>query len=233
MWNRSHGRRLAVALITGGAVIAAAPAAAQALTLTVNLPLATVTATVNGSGANVNAVVRLPNGTYCDETYTDTTPFVPWSDSNDYRLVPGGTFPSSGSGWSFAGGASTATTSNPYQLSGAAGAGQLVLPAGSSAISPFSCVDASQPTVRFMDSGAPNARLEVDAVFQESPTVAVTLPVGVLTPGSGWQPSPVLVDGQTVAGLLSGGTVPMALKFTATGATVKVSDAFVDPRMRY
>ena len=42
-----------------------------------------------------------------------------------------------------------------------------------------------------------------------------------------------MVDDQTLPGLLSGGTVPMALSFTATGATVKVSDAFVDPRMRY
>jgi hypothetical protein len=219
MLKASQGRRLATALIAIGAVGAGAPAAASA-------------SSSGLLGGTVQTVAELVSGTNCQQTYAETTPFSPWSDNNSYRLVPGGNFPATGSGWTLAGGASIAGSSDPNQLAGAAGAGELVLPAGSTAVSPYSCVDTSQPTIRFMDAGNPQARLTVDATFVEPVGLKITLPVGVVTPGSGWQPSPTLVDLQAVGGLLDGGAVPMALSFHASGGTVEVSDAFVDPRMR-
>jgi hypothetical protein len=224
MLNRSNGRRLVAALIASGAVGAGVPAAASASSLS----LAGITQSTTRTVAQ--PVVHLADGTSCQEAYTDTTPFSPWSDTHSYRLVPGGDFPSGGSGWTLSGAASIGPSSSSYQLSGAGDAGELVLPAGSTAVSPYSCVDTAQPTVRFMDAGDSNAQLTVNAVFEVPSGLHVTLPLGVLTPGSGWQPSPTLVDGQAIAGLLSGGAAPMALSFASTGGTVDVSDAFVDPR---
>jgi hypothetical protein len=222
MLNRSNGRRLMAALIASGAVGAGVPAAASASS----------SALAHMTVSTTRTVAQPVSGTSCQETYTDTTPFSPWSDTNSYRLVPGGDFPATGGGWTLSGAASIGPSSSSYQLSGAGSAGELVLPAGSSALSAYSCVDATQPTVRFMDAGDPNARLTVDAVFEESSGLHVTIALGVLTPGSDWQPSPTLVDGQPIAGLLSGGASPMALSFESSGGTVDVSDAFVDPRMR-
>jgi hypothetical protein len=213
-----RGRRLVTAIIASGVVGACAPAAASASSGLLGTTLQTVT--------------KVLSGTNCGQTYAETTPFSPWSDTNSYRLVPGGNFPTTGSGWSLAGGASIQPSSDPAQLAGAAGAGEVVLPAGSSAVSPYSCVDTAQPTIRFMDAGNPQARLIVDTTFVEPAGLQVTLPVGVVTPGASWQPSPTLFDLQTVGGLLDGGAVPMALSFHSSGGTVDVSDAFVDPRMR-
>jgi hypothetical protein len=218
MLKALQGRRLVAALIAGGALGACAPAAASA--------------SPGLLGTILQPVTKIVSGTNCGQTYAETTPFSPWSDSNSYRLVPGGSFPTTGSGWTLSGGASIGQSSDPDQLAGAAGAGEVVLPAGSSAVSPYSCVDTAQPTVRFMDAGNPQARLTVDATFVEPAGLQITLPVGVLAPGASWQPSPTLVDLQVVGGLLDGGAVPMALSFHASSGTVDVSDVFVDPRMR-
>ena len=40
----------------------------------------------------------------CDNA-TLTQPFLPWGDSNSYKLVPGGDFEGSMSGWTLSGGA--------------------------------------------------------------------------------------------------------------------------------
>ncbi|HEY3774074.1 MAG TPA: hypothetical protein VGL69_13825 [Solirubrobacteraceae bacterium] len=218
MLKASKGRHLVAALVASGAVGACAPAAASASSGLL--------------GTTLQTVSKVLSGTNCAQTYAETTPFSPWSDTNSYRLVPGGNFPTTGSGWSLAGGASIAPSSDPNQLAGAAGAGEVVLPSGSSAVSPYSCVDTGQPTIRFMDAGNPQARLIVDVTFVEPAGLQITLPVGVVAPGAKWQPSPTLVDLQVVGGLLQGGAVPMALSFQASGGTVDVSDAFVDPRMR-
>jgi len=222
MLKTTTRRHLLAALFASGAVAACAPAAASASSGLLGTTL----------GSTVQSVTQTVSGTNCAQTYAETTPFSPWADTNDYRLVPGGSFPMAGSGWTLAAGASIGQSSNPHQLAGAAGAGALVLTAGSTAVSPFSCVDTSQPTVRFMDAGNPQAQLTVNATFIEPAGLLITLPVGVVSPGASWQPSPALVDLQAVGGLLDGGAVPMALSFHASGGTVDVSDAFVDPRMR-
>ncbi len=218
MLKALQGRHLVAALIASGAVGVSAPAAADA--------------SQGLLGTTLQSVTQVVGGTSCAQTYAQTTPFSPWSDTNSYRLVPGGSFPTTGSGWTLAGGASIGQSSDPHQLAGATGAGELVLPAGGSAVSPYSCVDTTQPTIRFMDAGNTTARVTVDVTFVEPAGLVVTLPVGVITPSPSWQPSPTLVDLQVVGGLLDGGAVPMALSFHSSGGTVDVSDAFVDPRMR-
>jgi hypothetical protein len=240
MFSTITARRLLACATVTGALCAVAPGTASAgglsLGSTLNKTLATtltaVTGTVNGVASTATGLITLPNGTTCQDAYAVTTPFAPWSDLNSYRLVPGGSFSTSGTDWTLGGRASIQPGTSPYQLSGAPSNGELVVPAGGSAVSPYSCVDATQPTVRFMDAATGNALLTVSAVFEVSPGVTVSDVLGVVAPGGRWQPSPSLSSGQGLGGLLSGETtVPMALRFTASGGTVTVDDAFVDPRM--
>ena len=58
---------------------------------------------------------------------------------------------------------------------------------------------------------------------------AVAVPVGWVTPGAGWTPSPTFQNGAAIAGLLSGGTAQMAVRFTALSGTTQLDDVFVDP----
>ena len=69
-------------------------------------------------------------------------PFAPWGDSASYALVPGGDF-ESGS-WTLQGGAQRVAGSEPYAATGTLGSWSLSLPAGSSAESPQTCVDATR-----------------------------------------------------------------------------------------
>jgi hypothetical protein len=157
-------------------------------------------------------------------------PFAAWGDTNEYRLLPGGDFTGSATGWTLAGGAAVVAGGDPFGLTPASDTGSLSLPAGASAVSPPSCVDSSQPSFRFLDTAAPGSTVMVAVVYASS-LGPVTLPVGRLTPGGGWQPSPAYGDGAAIAGLLNGGTAQMSVKLTATSGSSQIDDVFVDPRM--
>ena len=78
-------------------------------------------------------------------------PFAPWRDSASYELVPGGT--SRAASWTLQGGAERGPGSEPFAATGTLGSWSLSLPAGSSAESPATCVDAAYPTTRFFIAG--------------------------------------------------------------------------------
>ncbi|HEY0829530.1 MAG TPA: hypothetical protein VGE99_00210, partial [Candidatus Dormibacteraeota bacterium] len=78
-------------------------------------------------------------------------PFVWWLDFAHYELAPGGDFESST--WTLTGGAKLVAGSEPYAVTGHLGAQSLSLPAGSSAQSPPTCVDAAYPSLRFFIAG--------------------------------------------------------------------------------
>jgi hypothetical protein len=163
-----------------------------------------------------------------------TQPFAPWGDSNSYKLVPGGSFEGSLSGWTFTGGASRVLGSEPYGATGAVGKYSVYLPAGSSVQSPFTCVDAAYPTFRFF--GRNNGLLStvaVSIVYKEPLLGPVAVPVGVFALSGSWEPSaPMLtlsaVQG-IVNGLLTGSTPQVALRFTALTGSSQIDDVFIDP----
>ena len=68
-----------------------------------------------------------------------------------YELSPGGDFEHPT--WTLSGSARQVRGSEPYAATGALGTWSLTLPAGSSAQSPSTCVDAAYPTVRFFIAG--------------------------------------------------------------------------------
>jgi len=147
-------------------------------------------------------------------------PFAPWGDSSSYELVPGGDFETPV--WTLAGGAQLTPGSEPYATTGTLGSWSLSLPAGSSAESPSTCVDATYPTVRFFIAGS--GIVEVSVVDD-----GLALPAGVAIAPGDWQPSAAMLTESPLLGLLSGGTAQVSLRLTALTGDPQVDDVFIDP----
>jgi hypothetical protein len=106
---------------------------------------------------------------------TLTQPFTPWLDYDYYKLAPGGD--GSLTGWSLSGGAQQVSGGEPWNVSGSA-YNSLSVPAGGTAVSPTTCVDAAYPTFRFFDvTGTPGSSAAVSVIYN-----GVSIPVGVITP---------------------------------------------------
>jgi hypothetical protein len=147
-------------------------------------------------------------------------PFLPWLDPSSYELAPGGDFETAT--WSLAGGAQRVPGSEPFAATGTLGSWSLSLPAGASAESPPTCVDAAYPTIRFFTEGT--GLLEVNVVYGN-----LTLPAGVDVVAGGWAPSlPMLTDSALVAAA-SDGSAQVSIQLTTLVGNVRVDDVFVDP----
>jgi hypothetical protein len=151
-------------------------------------------------------------------------PFLPWADPSSYELAPGGAF--SDSSWTLSGRAGLVSGGEPWAVTGTPSSSSLSLPAGSSATSPLTCVNAAYPTVRYFVGGS--GLLAVSMVYN-----GVAIPAGVAVAGGGWAPSPVAVTASAVTGALNGGTANVSLRFTSLLGSPKVSDAFIDPYGRH
>jgi hypothetical protein len=173
----------------------------------------------------------LASGTCNDSTLTQ--PFARWGDSNLYELVPEGDFEGTLSQWTLAGGAHQTPGSEPYAATGTLGRFSLALPAGASAQSPYTCVNASYPTFRFF---ARNDGLLSDILVQvvyKTVLGPVALPLGTVALSGSWEPTLPMLTGSVAGDLLSsGGTAQVALRFTALTGESQVDDIYIDPRMR-
>jgi hypothetical protein len=158
-------------------------------------------------------------------------PFARWGDDSSYELMAGGDFEGSLAGWSLSGGAERVAGSEPYGATGAVGSYSLQLPAGASAQSPFTCVDAAYPTFRFFARNDTLLSTVLVQVVYETPVGQLALPLGAVALSGTWQPTLPMLTGSVVLGLLSGGTAEAALRFTAVAGPSQIDDVFVDPRM--
>ena len=157
----------------------------------------------------------------CDGA-TLTQPFTPWLDSDYYKLAPGGD--GSLTGWSMSGGAQQVSGGEPWNVSGSA-YNSLSVPAGGSATSPTTCVDAAYPTFRVFDvTGTPGSSAAVSVIFN-----GVTIPVGVISPDTQWAPTLPMTTMSAIPGLLDGGSANIQLQFTGQTGNVQIDDIFVDP----
>jgi hypothetical protein len=147
-------------------------------------------------------------------------PFARWLDPASYELAPGGDFESAG--WSLRGGAARVPGSEPFAATGTLGSWSLSLPAGASADSPATCVDAAYPTIRFFASGT--GLLAVNVVYGD-----VTFPAGVAIVAGGWSPSPVMLTSSALVALSTDGSAQVSLQFISVAGHVRVDDVFVDP----
>jgi len=162
---------------------------------------------------------------------TLTQPFKSWGDTNFYELLPGGDFEGSLSGWTLGGGARKTTGSEPFGASGVVGSSSLYLPAGASAQSPFTCVNAAYPIFRFFGRNSSLlSTVLVQVVYNEPLVGEVAVPVGAVALSGNWSPTLQMLTASAVAGALSNGTAQVALRFTALTGASQIDDVFIDPR---
>ena len=150
--------------------------------------------------------------------------FAPWADPSSYELAPGGDFESSG--WTLSGGAQTVSGSDPYAVTGSLGASSLELPAGSSAQSPQTCVDAAYPSVRFFIAGTGTVAVSIVAGNTE-------IPAGVAVATSRWAPTPVMLTSSAVLAALSSGVAQVSLRVSALTGDPRIDDMYIDPWCRW
>lgn len=161
----------------------------------------------------------------CDNSNV-SQPFSQWGDFSYYKLAPGGD--GSLSGWSLQGGAQQVSGGEPWNVSGSA-TNSLSLPAGGVATAPQTCVNAAYPTFRFFNvSGTPGSSAAVSVVYY-----GLSIPVGIVVPGTSWSPTPPMTTLSAIPGLMNGGTANVSLQFTGVTGSVEIDDVFVDPWGRH
>src|SRR6185437_8421588 len=183
------------------------------------------------SGAPARAA--LINTDACDNAAL-SQPFAQFNDSNVYKLISGGSFEKGAPGWTLSHGASIVSGSEPFGATGSVGASSVYLPAGASVTSPFTCVDAAYPTFRFFARNNGLLSTVLVSVVYRLPLLGlpVAVPVGPVALSPNWGPSLPMLTASVLTSLLHGGTVPMAIRFTAVTGTSQIDDVFVDPHMR-
>lgn len=191
---------------------------------------ATLLAVPMWSASTASGASTLIDTNPCNENAL-SQPFARWGDSSYYELAPGGDIEGSLSGWTLSGGASVVTGSEPFGATGEVGKRSLSLPAGSSVQTPFTCVDAAYPTIRFFAEGSSILSSVLVQVLYKEAGLTVAVPAGIVALDTQWAPSLKGLTGSLALALTSGGTAQMAIRFTALTGTSRVDDIFLDPRM--
>jgi hypothetical protein len=159
-------------------------------------------------------------------------PFARWGDSSLYSPVANGGLESGGTDWSLSK-ASVVTGNETFYVQGSKDSKSLSLPAGSSATTRAYCVGLSKPAMRFFARSANTgllSSLRVDVLFETSLGLSLSLPIGTVSPGSAWAPSPKLLIIANLLPLLPGQQTPVAFRFTPQGAgNWWIDDVYVDP----
>lgn len=183
--------------------------------------------------APASAGILTASATDCgDETLT--MPFAAFGDQASYKLVKGASFEGSMTGWTLSRGAKVVTGNEPWKVGGSTHAKSLVLPAGSSAISPVSCVGLAEPTVRFFVKKNRAALLGISTLVvsvyvKTSLGLVVPVPVGTLLNDGKWKPTPSLLIVANLLPLLPGDRTPVAFQFTPVLGDWQIDDVYVDP----
>jgi hypothetical protein len=161
-------------------------------------------------------------------------PFTQFGDTNDYALVPGGDFEAGLSGWTLTGAAGVVAGSEPYAATGTLGQNSMAIPAGSSVTSPAVCVDAGYPDFRFFAlNDSATSTLVAHVVYTGPKGGTISVPVGVVSGDSNWEPSAAMHTGAVIASALADGAVNIELRFTSLGGESQIDDVFLDPRLSH
>ena len=158
-------------------------------------------------------------------------PFLPWSDSAWYVLAPDGGLEEGGTAWSLRGGAKLVEGNEPYFVRNPGDAWSLKLPAGSSAATGATCVDAMDPTLRFFarNTGAAAAVLRVSAGFFDSTGAFRLLTIGAITADQHWAPTPLVPVITNTFAVLGSHPVWFVLTPEDDRGNWWIDDVYVDP----
>jgi hypothetical protein len=193
----------------------------------------TAMAMTGAFAAPASAGILTVSETNCgDETLTK--PFAQFGDQANYKLVSGASFENGTTGWTLRGGAKVVKGNEPWKVGGSSHAKSLVLPSGSTAISPVSCVGLAEPTLRFFvkKNRAPLlgiSTLAVSVHVKTSLGLTVPVPIGVVLANGQWKPSPRMLIVANLLPLLPGDRTPVAFQFTPVLGDWQIDDVYVDP----
>jgi hypothetical protein len=170
---------------------------------------------------------------YCDTTAVQ--PFQRWGDDANYVLTPGGAFESGSPSWYLRGGASVVDGNEPFYVHSTADRRSLLLPAGSSALTPTMCFTLGDWHLRFFlrNRGSSTGRLKVEVLVPSLTGVLTVLDGGTVSAGGTWALSPrvgLLVSNVTC--LLGTRAIAFRLRPVGTGASFQVDDVYLDPWKR-
>ena len=163
----------------------------------------------------------------CDEI---SQPFARWGDSNNYLLVPGGSFESGTPAWSLSGGAAAVAGNESFYVHSSRDKRSLYLPSGSTALSPTVCFGLGDWHSRFFvrNAGSEKGSLKVDVVTHSLLGLVSILDGGSISASGTWAPSPRI--GLTFTNLCSLlGVKAVAFRFRAQGGSFQVDDVYLDP----
>ena len=161
-----------------------------------------------------------------------STPFSQWGDSNDYFLVPGGSFEGTADqlGWTLSN-ASLTAGNEPFNVNDPGDQQSLTINGGGSATSPYFCVDDTMSGLRFFaqQAGA-GTDLRVKALMQNADGSVTAVPIADLADGSmpAWAPTDSLGGS---GHLPAGSSLMVALRFRApvSSGSWQIDDIYVDP----
>jgi hypothetical protein len=195
-------------------------------------------AALSMSAVSADAGLLVSTTPSCDAGAAPTQVFSQWLDPFGYAPLPGGDFESAAAGWTLNGGAKVVAGNESYAVGGSSDASSLSIPAGGSATSPAVCVDLAHPTIRFFakrNSGGllGLSQMSVEVLFQNNLGILNSLPIGVVTPSSSWQPTlPMTILANLLPLSLDAGT-PVQFRFTPLlGGDWSMDDVYVDPYQR-
>jgi hypothetical protein len=190
----------------------------------------TAVAMTGALAAPASAGILTASATDCgDETLSH--PFAGFGDTADYKLVQGGSFEGSLADWTLIGGAKVVSGNEPWRVGGSTHSKSLVLPAGSSVITPAACVGIHEPTLRFFakkNSGLLST-LAVSVYVKTSLGLVVPVPVGVVLGNGQWKATPQMLIVANLLPLLPNDRTPVAFQFTPLLGSWQIDDVYVDP----
>jgi hypothetical protein len=196
----------------------------------ITLAAITAVAMTGAIAAPASAGILTASATDCgDESLSQ--PFAGFGDQHQYKLVQGASFEGSMTGWTLSGGAKVVSGNETWKVGGSTHAKSLVLPAGSSAITPASCVGLQEPTLRFFakkNSGLLST-LAVSVYVKTSLGLVVPVPVGVVLGNGQWKATPQMLIVANLLPLLPGDRTPVAFQFTPLLGSWQIDDVYVDP----
>jgi hypothetical protein len=196
----------------------------------VTLAAVTAVAMTGAIAAPANAGILTASAKDCgDESLSQ--PFAGFGDNAQYKLVQGGNFEGSLADYTLIGGAKVVSGNEPWKVGGSGDGKSLVLPAGSSVITPPTCVGLQEPTLRFFakkNSGLLST-LAVSVYVKTSLGLVVPVPVGVVLGNGQWKATPQMLIVANLLPLLPGDRTPVAFQFTPLLGSWQIDDVYVDP----
>ena len=156
-----------------------------------------------------------------------STPFAQFGDDRYYTFGTNGGLENGSSGWSLSGG-TVVPGNETYFAHSSSDRSSLLLPAGSSALTPKLCMGTTSTVMRFFVKSDDGGSVRVEVVLRNLVgQVLGVLQISRLSPGGSWEAGPPILNLDSLVGLLGASSVQ--LKFTTLSGSVQVDDVYVDP----